>query len=163
MNVNAVQIILIFVVTFIAAVDQFNLSESFYQPMVTGCVVGFILGDIQTGLVVGGTYQLMAIGNIPIILANTIDKEITAFQINESVSVLCQSRLADSLVANNNHRYTPQSTWQKHVSKSPASSRSFSIAIISMVSIPALPAPRTSSLAALNLSSPSAFLIPSYK
>ena len=66
MNVNAVQIILIFVVTFIAAVDQFNLSESFYQPMVTGCVVGFILGDIQTGLVVGGTYQLMAIGNIPI-------------------------------------------------------------------------------------------------
>ena len=66
MNVNAVQIILIFVVTFIVAVDQFNLSESFYQPMVTGCVVGFILGDIQTGLVVGGTYQLMAIGNIPI-------------------------------------------------------------------------------------------------
>lgn len=26
-------------------------------------VVGLILGDLQTGLIVGGTYQLMTIGN----------------------------------------------------------------------------------------------------
>lgn len=61
-----IQIILIFLVTFVAAIDQFNLLESFYQPIVTGPVIGLILGDVQTGLIVGGTYQLMTIGNMPI-------------------------------------------------------------------------------------------------
>ena len=66
MDANIVQIILIFIVTFIAAIDQFDFLESLYQPIVTGAVVGAILGDINTGLVVGGTYQLMTIGNMPI-------------------------------------------------------------------------------------------------
>lgn len=61
-----IQIILIFLVTFIAAIDQFNLLESLYQPIVTGPIIGLILGDVQTGLIVGGTYQLMTIGNMPI-------------------------------------------------------------------------------------------------
>ncbi|MDO4432070.1 MAG: PTS sugar transporter subunit IIC [Aerococcaceae bacterium] len=66
MNANIIQIILVFIVTFIAAIDQFNLLESLYQPIVTGPIIGAILGDLQTGLVVGGTYQLMTIGNMPI-------------------------------------------------------------------------------------------------
>lgn len=63
---SILQIILVFVVTFIAAIDQFSLLESLYQPIVTGPVIGLILGDLQTGLVVGGTYQLMTIGNMPV-------------------------------------------------------------------------------------------------
>ena len=63
---NIVTIIAVFLVTFIAAIDQFNLIESFYQPIVLGPVVGFIMGDLHTGLVVGGTYQLMTIGNMPV-------------------------------------------------------------------------------------------------
>lgn len=63
---NILQIILVFIVTFIAAIDQFSLLESLYQPIVTGPVIGLILGDVQTGLVVGGTYQLMTIGNMPV-------------------------------------------------------------------------------------------------
>ncbi|MDO4596167.1 MAG: PTS sugar transporter subunit IIC [Coriobacteriaceae bacterium] len=66
MDVNFLQVALIFVVTFIAAIDQFDFLESLYQPIVTGPIVGAILGDVQTGLVVGGTYQLMTIGNMPI-------------------------------------------------------------------------------------------------
>ena len=66
MDVSIVQIALIFVVTFIAAIDQFDFLESLYQPIVTGAVVGLILGDLTTGLIVGGTYQLMTIGNMPI-------------------------------------------------------------------------------------------------
>ena len=53
-------------VTFVAAIDQFDFLESLYQPIVTGAIIGAILGDINTGLVVGGTYQLMTIGNMPI-------------------------------------------------------------------------------------------------
>lgn len=61
-----VQILLVFAVTFIVAIDQFSFLESLYQPIVTGMVIGLILGDLQTGLIVGGTYQLMTIGNMPI-------------------------------------------------------------------------------------------------
>jgi PTS system N-acetylgalactosamine-specific IIC component len=66
MDYNIVQIVLIFAVTFIVAIDQFNFLESLYQPIVTGMVVGLILGDVTTGLIVGGTYQLMTIGNMPV-------------------------------------------------------------------------------------------------
>ena len=66
MEVNAVQIALIFIVTFIAAIDQFDFLESLYQPIVTGPIVGAILGNVELGLIVGGTYQLMTIGNMPI-------------------------------------------------------------------------------------------------
>lgn len=66
MQFNAIQIILVAIWAFIIAIDQFSLLESLYQPIVTGAVVGAILGDLQTGLVVGGTYQLMTIGNMPV-------------------------------------------------------------------------------------------------
>lgn len=66
MEYTIIQIALVFVVTFIAAIDQFDFLESLYQPIVTGAVIGLILGDLNTGLLVGGTYQLMTIGNMPI-------------------------------------------------------------------------------------------------
>lgn len=66
MDYSILQIILVFAVTFIAAIDQFSFLESLYQPIVTGMVIGLILGDLQTGLIVGGAYQLMTIGNMPV-------------------------------------------------------------------------------------------------
>ena len=56
MEYSVIQVALVFVVTFIAAIDQFSFLESLYQPIVTGMVVGLILGDVTTGLIVGGTY-----------------------------------------------------------------------------------------------------------
>jgi PTS system N-acetylgalactosamine-specific IIC component len=66
MDYTLIQIALIFIVTFIAAIDQFSFLESLYQPIVTGLVIGAILGDVKLGLIVGGTYQLMTIGNMPV-------------------------------------------------------------------------------------------------
>lgn len=63
---NIIQILLIMVVTFVAAIDQFNFLESLYQPIVMGPIVGAILGDLNTGLIVGGSYQLMQIGSMPV-------------------------------------------------------------------------------------------------
>lgn len=54
MEYSVIQVALVFVVTFIAAIDQFSFLESLYQPIVTGMVVGLILGDVTTGLIVGG-------------------------------------------------------------------------------------------------------------
>lgn len=66
MDFNIIQILLVAVFAFIAAIDQFSFLESLYQPIVSGAVVGAILGDLRTGLIVGGTYQLMTIGNMPV-------------------------------------------------------------------------------------------------
>lgn len=61
-----IQILLIAVATFIFAIDQFSLTQVLYRPMVACPIIGLILGDVTTGLVVGGTYELMMVGNMPV-------------------------------------------------------------------------------------------------
>lgn len=63
---DVIQIILLAVVTFIFAIDQFSLTELIYRPIIACPIIGLVLGDVQTGLVVGGTYELMMVGNMPV-------------------------------------------------------------------------------------------------
>lgn len=63
---DIIQIVLLAIVTFIFAIDQFSLTEVLYRPMVACPIIGLVLGDIETGLVVGGTYELMMVGNMPV-------------------------------------------------------------------------------------------------
>ena len=63
---DVIQIALLAVVTFIFAIDQFSLTELLYRPMIACPIIGLILGDLNTGLVVGGTYELMMVGNMPV-------------------------------------------------------------------------------------------------
>lgn len=60
------QVILLAIATFIFAIDQFSLTETIYRPMVACPIIGLILGDLETGLVIGGTYELMMVGNMPV-------------------------------------------------------------------------------------------------
>ena len=63
---SVLQIILVMIVAFIAAIDQFSFLESLYQPIVLAPIVGAILGKPEIGLLVGGTYQLISIGSMPV-------------------------------------------------------------------------------------------------
>ncbi len=63
---NVLEIVLLAIVTFIFAIDQFSLTEIAYRPIVACPIIGLILGDMHTGLVIGGTYELMMIGNMPV-------------------------------------------------------------------------------------------------
>lgn len=63
---NIVEIVLLAIVTFFFAIDQFSLTEIVYRPIIACPIIGAILGDINTGLVVGGTYELMMVGNMPV-------------------------------------------------------------------------------------------------
>ena len=65
-DITIIQAILVFVVAFIMGIDQFSFLESLYQPIVTCPIIGAILGDFQLGIVVGGSYQLIQIGSMPI-------------------------------------------------------------------------------------------------
>ncbi len=63
---NILEIVLLAVVTFVFAIDQFSLTEIAYRPIIACPIIGLILGDVRTGLVIGGTYELMMIGNMPV-------------------------------------------------------------------------------------------------
>lgn len=65
-DINVIEIVLLAVVTFIFAIDQFSLTELIYRPMIACPIIGVILGDPTTGLAIGGTYELMMVGNMPI-------------------------------------------------------------------------------------------------
>lgn len=66
MQVNFIQAILVFIVGFIMGIDQFSFLESLYQPIVTCPIIGAILGNFELGVIVGGSYQLIQIGSMPI-------------------------------------------------------------------------------------------------
>lgn len=66
MDLSFGQIVLILIVTMIAAIDQFSFLESIYRPIVIGPIIGAIMGDLQTGLMIGASYELMMIGAMPV-------------------------------------------------------------------------------------------------
>ena len=66
MDFNIIECVLLAIVTFIFAIDQFSLTEIVYRPIIACPIIGLILGDVNMGLVIGGTYELMMIGNMPV-------------------------------------------------------------------------------------------------
>jgi len=50
----------------IAGIDMFDGLTHIHRPIVTGLVVGVILGDFQTGLIVGATLELVWMGMVPL-------------------------------------------------------------------------------------------------
>jgi len=62
MNLEFWQIILLSGYAWFAIWDNLNPQVGFNNPVVAGLFAGIILGDIPTGLAVGGTLQLMILG-----------------------------------------------------------------------------------------------------
>ncbi|MEG0981660.1 MAG: PTS sugar transporter subunit IIC [Erysipelotrichaceae bacterium] len=60
------QILIVAIVTFIMAIDQFSLTELLYRPIINCTIIGAVLGDMTIGMAIGGTYELMMIGNMPV-------------------------------------------------------------------------------------------------
>ncbi|OCQ53759.1 N-acetylgalactosamine permease IIC component 1 [Photorhabdus australis subsp. thailandensis] len=58
--------ILIGLLAGLAGVDLFDGLTHFHRPVVIGPLVGLILGDVQTGLLVGGTLELVWMGMVPL-------------------------------------------------------------------------------------------------
>lgn len=61
MHLTAIQIILITLYAYIAINDSL-ISNTLTQPAIAGMVSGLVMGDLKTGLMVGGTLQLMRLG-----------------------------------------------------------------------------------------------------
>lgn len=50
----------------IIGIDLYNGLTHIHRPIVTGLVVGLILGDVTTGLIIGGTLELIWMGMAPL-------------------------------------------------------------------------------------------------
>ena len=61
-----VQAILIGIWAGIAGIDMFDGLIHVHRPIVTGLVVGIILGDVKTGLIIGGSLELVWMGMVPL-------------------------------------------------------------------------------------------------
>ena len=62
MQIQIWQIIVLGLLGGIAQWDETNMKLGFRNPAITGLIVGLIMGDVKTGLLVGGTLQLMTLG-----------------------------------------------------------------------------------------------------
>ncbi|MCT4565837.1 MAG: PTS N-acetylgalactosamine transporter subunit IIC [Maledivibacter sp.] len=61
-----VQALLVAIWAGIAGIDLFDGLTHIHRPVVTGMVVGLILGDLQTGLIAGGMLELVWMGMVPL-------------------------------------------------------------------------------------------------
>lgn len=66
MEISLLQAILLSLLAFLAGLDLYNGLTHFHRPVILGPIVGFILGDLQTGILVGGTLELVWMGLAPL-------------------------------------------------------------------------------------------------
>ncbi|WP_019773543.1 PTS sugar transporter subunit IIC, partial [Streptococcus sobrinus] len=62
MSVEIIQDILVVLLSAYVVMDNLGITIFNYWAVITGMLVGFIMGDVSTGLLIGGTFQLMSLG-----------------------------------------------------------------------------------------------------
>ncbi|GFZ32715.1 PTS system mannose-specific EIIC component [Clostridium zeae] len=62
MTINALQIVLIFIVACISGMGSVLDEFQTHRPLVACTLIGLILGDLKTGIIIGGTLEMMALG-----------------------------------------------------------------------------------------------------
>lgn len=62
MEINSIQIVLIFIVACIGGMGSVLDEFQTHRPLVACTLVGLILGDVTTGIIIGGTLEMIALG-----------------------------------------------------------------------------------------------------
>lgn len=62
MELSVVQLILLVLLSYITGIDPLFAMLQTNKPIIAGMFAGLIMGDLQTGLLVGATLQLMVLG-----------------------------------------------------------------------------------------------------
>ncbi|CDG21162.1 Mannose permease IIC component [Xenorhabdus poinarii G6] len=62
MDITVVQLVLIFIVACIAGMGSILDEFQFHRPLIACTLVGLVLGDIKTGIIIGGTLEMIALG-----------------------------------------------------------------------------------------------------
>lgn len=62
MELSVVQIVLVFIVACIAGMGSILDEFQFHRPLVACTLMGIVLGDMKTGIMIGGTLEMIALG-----------------------------------------------------------------------------------------------------
>lgn len=66
MEISLLQAVALGLLAFVAGLDMFNGLTHMHRPVVLGPLVGLILGDLHTGILTGGTLELVWMGLAPL-------------------------------------------------------------------------------------------------
>lgn len=87
MQVQVWQIILLTIYGFLGTPMDYTMSYAITRPVTAGFVVGLVLGDVKTGMMIGGTLELMILG-VGSFGGASIPDYFTATIIGVSVSII---------------------------------------------------------------------------
>ena len=62
MEITTLQIVLIFIFACIAGMGSILDEFQFHRPLVACTLIGIVLGDMKTGIIIGGTLEMIALG-----------------------------------------------------------------------------------------------------
>ena len=62
MELSVVQIVLVFIVACVAGMGSILDEFQFHRPLVACTLMGIVLGDMKTGIMIGGTLEMIALG-----------------------------------------------------------------------------------------------------
>ncbi|CUX95924.1 Mannose permease IIC component [Candidatus Gullanella endobia] len=62
MEIATLQILLIFIVSCIVGMGSILDEFQLHRPLIACTLIGFVLGDIKTGIIIGGTLEMIALG-----------------------------------------------------------------------------------------------------
>lgn len=62
MEITTLQIVLVFIVACISGMESILDEFQFHRPLLACTLIGLVLGDMKTGIIVGGTLELTALG-----------------------------------------------------------------------------------------------------
>lgn len=62
MEISALQIVLVFLVACISGMGSILDEWQTHRPLIACTLIGLVLGDLTTGIIVGGTLELLALG-----------------------------------------------------------------------------------------------------
>lgn len=62
MDISLLQIILVFLIACIAGMESILDEFQFHRPLVACTLIGLVLGDMSTGVIIGGTLEMIALG-----------------------------------------------------------------------------------------------------
>ena len=69
---QGIQVILIILIAFLAYMHCYMGSTMHNRPIIVATLVGLVLGDLQTGIIVGATLELVFMGAFPIGASTTV-------------------------------------------------------------------------------------------
>lgn len=66
MEITTLQIVLVFIVACIAGMESVLDEFQFHRPLIACTLIGAVLGDMKTGIIIGGTLEMIATSVLPL-------------------------------------------------------------------------------------------------